>query len=866
MIQKLILGFTFLLFFTLPLLGNELKKVTLQLSWFDQFQFAGYYIAKEKGFYEAVGLDVEIKPFEFGLDIPLEVSNGTFDFAVGRETLILERTKKRDIVALYALFQATPLVLLSTKESGIDSINDFKFRKIMTTIDDASEVSLKAMISSHNLRLEDLTFLKHTHTIEDLVNKTTDVISAYISKSPYDLNRLGVPYNVFDPKTYGFDMYSDFLYTSNTFLTQDIKTVKLFREASLKGWEYAYANIEESANLIVQKYNTQNISKEALIFEGTELKKLSYFNTNELGAIKHEKLQRIYDLYNVMGLVENQIKIDDFTISDGLLNTLELNATEINYLKDKKSIKMCIIPNVMPYSDIKDDKFIGFVADYSKLIEERLNIRFEAVETHSMTQTLEFLKAKKCEVLPTAQMTEERKTFLNFTKEYINIPFVLVTQNNQPFYSDILAIKDKKIALVKGYAISELLKKKYTNFDFIDVDTLDEAFKNVSKGRAFATIAPLATTLYKLQRENITQLKISGKLDEVNNLRLSVVKEEPILFDILNKTVNSLDKSSVGNLLNKWLYIQYEKEFDYKLLWQILALFAVILFAILYRQRLLKQMNNELQSQIEEKTKELISINAQLKDKIKFEVEKNVKKDRILSRQSKMASMGEMLENIAHQWRQPLSVISTGASGLKLQKEMNQLSDEMFEETLETIIKTSSYLSSTIDDFRYFFKPQKQKEEFNIKRTIEKSLDLLSSNFKDIEIVKNIQNLKIYGFENELIQVFINIFNNAKDAFHGSQENRKFIFIDMYKKHDDLVIKIKDNAGGIPEDIINKISEPYFTTKHKSQGTGIGLYMCEEILRKHMNATLDIQNVQFEHEGILCKGAVFIIVMKKVYV
>jgi len=169
--KKSIYGFIFLLFFNVSLYANELQKVTLQLSWFDQFQFAGYYIAKEKGFYEAVGLDVEIKPFEFGIDIPLEVSNGTFDFAVGRETLILERTKNRDIVALYALFQATPLVLLSTKESGIDSINDFKSKRIMTTIDDASEVSLKAMISSHNVRLEELNFLKHSHNIQDLIQK-----------------------------------------------------------------------------------------------------------------------------------------------------------------------------------------------------------------------------------------------------------------------------------------------------------------------------------------------------------------------------------------------------------------------------------------------------------------------------------------------------------------------------------------------------------------------------------------------------------------------------------------------------------------------------------------------------------------------
>lgn len=863
MLKKSILSLIFVLFLDSHLWGNELKKVTLQLSWFDQFQFAGYYIAKEKGFYKEVGLDVEIKPFEFGIDIPNEVSRGTYDFAVGRETLILDRTKNRDIVALYALFQATPLVLLSTKESQINSVNDFKHKKIMTTIDDASEVSLKAMISSHNVLLSDLTFLKHTHNIQDLVNKNTDVISAYISKSPYELQQMGVPYNVFDPKTFGFDMYSDFLYTSNTFIANDLKTVRLFKEASLKGWEYAYSNIQESAQLIVDKYNSQKLTLDALMYEGQELRKLSYFNTNELGSIKHEKLQRIYDLYNVMGLVTQQIKIEDFLISDALLNTLELSTEEINYLKDNKTVKMCIIPNLMPYSEIKNDQVNGFVGDFIRLVEEQLHIKFELVKTYSMQQTLDYLKEKKCDVLPTAQMSDTRKEYLTFSKEFINIPFVLVTQSSQPFYSDISALEGKKIVLIKGYALSELLKKMYPTFDFVEVADLDNAFDKVSSNSAYAAVSPLATTLYKLQKNKMSDLKISGKLKEENNLRFSVVNDEPVLFSIINKTLNSLDETQVNQLLNKWLYIQYEKEFDYAMLWKIFFVFLIVVFAILYRQRLLRDMNTVLAHKVDEKTKELVQINAQLEDKIKFEVEKNLRKDRLLSRQAKMASMGEMLENIAHQWRQPLSVITTASSGLKLQKELDALSDEMFEETMETIIKTSTYLSSTIDDFRHFFKPQKQKEEFEIKNAVNKSLDLLSSNLKEIEVIKNIQNVKIYGFENELIQVLINILNNAKDAFKENQNGKKLIMIDIHKKHNDLVIRIKDSAGGIPEDIISKISEPYFTTKHKSQGTGIGLYMCEEILRKHMNATLDILNVEFEHNHEKHKGACFTIVMKK---
>ena len=249
-----LIKFLFLFFiFTTSLYSENLKKITIQLSWFDQFQFAGYYMAKEKGFYKELGLDVEIKPFEFGIDIPKEVSDGKIDFAVGRETLILERTKNRNIVALYALFQATPLILISTKESGINTINDFSNKKIMTTIDDSSEVSLKAMIISNKVKVEDLNFLKHTHNINDLLNKNTDVISAYISKAPFQLNQKSVEYNIFDPKHFGFDMYSDMLYTSENLINSDLNTVLLFKKASLKGWEYAYSNIQESADLIYKK-------------------------------------------------------------------------------------------------------------------------------------------------------------------------------------------------------------------------------------------------------------------------------------------------------------------------------------------------------------------------------------------------------------------------------------------------------------------------------------------------------------------------------------------------------------------------------------------------------------------------------------
>lgn len=864
--KKIKFIFILFIFISQTLLAKELKKITLQLSWHDQFQFAGYYMAKEKGFYEELGFDVEIKPFEFGIDIPQNVNDGKFDFAVGRETLILEKIKNPNIVALYALFQSTPLILLSTKESEINNISDFSNKRVMTTIDDASEVSLKAMITSNKVKLENLTFLKHTHNIDDLINKNTDVISAYISKSPFILQKKGIEYNIFDPKRYGFDMYSDMLYTNQNLINSDLNTVLSFKKASLKGWEYAYSNIEESVDLILKKYNSQKLEKDELIYEANELKKLSYFKTSNLGEIKKDKIQRIYDLYNVMGLVTNSINLDKFIFDIDSLNNYAFTDTQIKYIEEKDSIKMCVMPEAMPYSDIKDGKFTGFVADYINLIEKKIKKPITLVATKNWSESLDFAINKKCDFLSTAMHTKERENYFNFTKSYIDIPFVLLTKNGTSFINDLSSLKDKKISIVENYAIFEALKNKYKNIEFVQVKTIDDGLEKVLNKETFGHIDAISTAWYKLQTKYLTLFSISAKLDETSKLSIAVRNDDPILFEVLQKAVLSIDNTQKDEILDKWLSVDYKKEFDYSILWKISLIILIVFIAILYRQKLLKNLNRSLKEKVEEKTKELKEINSILEIRIKKEVEDNLKKDRLLSQQQKMVSMGQMIENIAHQWRQPLSLITTNASAIKLKKQINDLDDDFLNKSLDSILNTSKYLSNTIDDFRYFFKPQKEKSDFYLEKCCSKTIDLINSNFlsHNIKIIYKIENIKVFGYETELIQVLINILNNAKDALVSSNINEKLIFIDIFKKEDKAIIEINDNAGGIDEEIINKVFEPYFTTKHQSQGTGIGLFMCQEIIHKHMNGQIFISNTTFEFNNETYKGALVKIILENV--
>ena len=241
-------------------------------------------------------------------------------------------------------------------------------------------------------------------------------------------------------------------------------------------------------------------------------------------------------------------------------------------------------------------------------------------------------------------------------------------------------------------------------------------------------------------------------------------------------------------------------------------------------------------------------------------------KERILLQQSKMAAMGEMLENIAHQWRQPLSVISTASTGIILQKEIDSLSDRQLNISLNAINDSAQYLSSTIDDFRNFFKPSENKiSQFRISDTFNKTLKILGAMFsaKDIKIIQNIEKLELSSIENELIQVLINILNNAKDALLKVENHKRFIFINTYKKDNNVIIEIKDNAEGIHSDAISRIFEPYFTTKHKSQGTGIGLYMSEKIVKNHLNGSLFVSNENYSYDGVDYIGAKFTIKIPK---
>jgi PAS domain S-box-containing protein len=241
---------------------------------------------------------------------------------------------------------------------------------------------------------------------------------------------------------------------------------------------------------------------------------------------------------------------------------------------------------------------------------------------------------------------------------------------------------------------------------------------------------------------------------------------------------------------------------------------------------------------------------------------KDITRFKTFEAQSKLASMGEMIGNIAHQWRQPLSVIAATSSGIALREEMGILDKSTLLEGMENITSQASYLSKTIDDFRNFIKDTHEHHKLSIKETIEKTISIVYPAMKshNIRLIVDItDDIDIIGYENELIQSFINIINNSRDAIEENVESDedKLIFITTVASKEGLTVIIKDSGDGIPQNVMDKMFEPYFTTKHQSIGTGIGLSMTYKILTEHHKATIEVDNQTYHYQEKFYHGACF---------
>ncbi|RXJ86071.1 CHASE4 domain-containing protein [Arcobacter sp. CECT 8985] len=444
-------------------------------------------------------------------------------------------------------------------------------------------------------------------------------------------------------------------------------------------------------------------------------------------------------------------------------------------------------------------------------------------------------------------VSKDRKyIFENFrenssTLEGLNLDFMIFVDKN---YNTVYSILSSQINN-KNKFIKDTIKK-YNKDNTPTILKINDNFyytvkSNILKSDATGKIrgyifSGRELNIQELNGSLFTKLEIS-KQEQTNSFYILKTKLLPE-FDIYNKYTNDFIISNIqlNNIKNKFFLKSYfkrslfhkSKEQIYIFNSIISVLFIILIFLIysyiIYQER----------QKIE------------LKKKVKEEIDKQRKQEQLLIQQSKLAAMGEMIGNIAHQWRQPLNALGLILQNIHFTYKIGELNEKYLQNSVDKANMLTKNMSKTIDDFRNFFKPNKEKKEFKITHTVEKAIKLMDSTLDNNEITleKDMQNdIIAYGFENEFSQSILNILSNAKDALLENNIKDAKIKIRSYKTNSDIIVEIEDNAGGIDEDIKNKIFEPYFTTKEEGKGTGIGLYMTKTIIENNMKGKIYTKDV-----------------------
>jgi len=260
----------------------------------------------------------------------------------------------------------------------------------------------------------------------------------------------------------------------------------------------------------------------------------------------------------------------------------------------------------------------------------------------------------------------------------------------------------------------------------------------------------------------------------------------------------------------------------------------------------LSDITNEIEALniITKQTEQLSELNRNLQNQVMEEVDKNRQKDKQMILQSRHATMGEMIGNIAHQWRQPLNALGLVVQNIYFSYINDDLDEKKLKYFMDKSKRLTGNMSKTIDDFRDFFKPNKAKENFKVADSINSTIELLEGSLRNnsIKINKVLdKKLSFYGYPNEFSQVILNILSNAKDVLKN-KNYESIINIKLYKDKNDIITTIEDNGGGIKKDVIGKIFDPYFSTKEQGKGAGIGLYMSKNIIETNMNGRIEVKN------------------------
>jgi signal transduction histidine kinase/ABC-type nitrate/sulfonate/bicarbonate transport system substrate-binding protein len=814
----------------LNLEAKKLDEISLQLQWKHQFEFAGFYMAKEKGFYKDVGIGLSFKEYKENTQIIDDVIFHKNTYGITYSNLIVEYLEGKPIIFIANFLKQSPLAIVTKKDIFLPS--DLKGKRVMGVSKDIHSAMLLIMFKKFGISLEDFINIPHSFSIDDFINNKVDAMTVFTTNETYFLDKRGIEYNLLNPTVYGTEFYDVNLFTSNDELLNHPERVQNFKDASIKGWKYALDNVEETIEIILKKYNSQNKTYDSLLYESKQIRNHMLPSIHPIGDINLERVEMMVDNYLALGLIPKDANVD-LTNFIFKYNNKKLNLTieEKNYLKEKKTIKICVDPNLLPFEAIKNGVYMGIGADIIDIFKNRFTLPISLVETKTFQESVLETKKNRCDMIPMI-MDNKKDVKIKFSQSYLSTPIALITKLDVPFISDIHLLRDKKIVTIKGYSISRIIREKYPNLDLIEVDSIEEAFSLVRNNDAFAMAEKVISINNIFYKNNIKDLKITSKFDEKIYFSMGFNNDNIILPQIINKALANISLAEKKSIYNKWVHFIDDTIVSEKFAWNIFfILVTIILFVVLWLFIMIKLNKKYKKAQLDAEELSLVKSNflAIISHEIRTPMNAILGMTYILSKTNLNLKQREYTEKIVNSSKNLLHLL-------------NEILDFAKIEAGKLVIENRNFsLKTVLDELHDMFYIQVSDKDIDFQITFDQGLPMT-----------------VYGDSLRLSQILVNLLSNAtKFTDYGRVE----LSIELLSKNR-YKFTVSDTGIGLNEKqlltLFNSFTQADVTTTRKYGGTGLGLSIVKELVSL-LGGTISVKSEEF-------KGSEFIVILNLIEV
>jgi signal transduction histidine kinase len=540
---------------------------------------------------------------------------------------------------------------------------------------------------------------------------------------------------------------------------------------------------------------------------------------------------------------------------------------ELDFIKRKKVIKYST-SSWPPIAITKNNKYNGLFADYLKIVEDETGLVFEFVKSDNWLEVLEKFKKGAIDIVPGIGDTAFGFKNALVTDIFVSFKFAIITNKDASFIDGLKDLRDRVIAVPKGYTSSYLIKENYPNIKIKETKSEDEALSLVAKGLAYASISHSAVAIYNI-KNHYPQLKIVGFSDEKFNHHIMMQDKYPELLSILNKVISHITEQEKLDIKYKWVRTEVQTAIDYSLVYKLIGVFSIILIIVFIFTRKLSFAKYEVEK-ANKKMKATVDVLTVTKEKLErqtnaledsnYELEQSIANLKSTQKQliesEKMASLGALVAGVAHEINTPIGIGRTGTTHLNaLATNMQELyqNDKMTQDEFEKYLRVSLELTTLVDlnlkkaanlvkSFKQVAVDQtsEEKRTFNLKTYIDEILASIHSVTKKtkLDIVVSCDNkIKINSYPGAISQIITNLIMNS--IIHGYKKGQSGVLnIDFTLEDDQLEFIYKDDGKGIPKEVLPKIFDPFFTTNRENGGSGLGLNIIYNIVNTKLNGTI----------------------------